>query len=227
MTNAALCESHRHVRPSRTRVQALAKTYTGDPLDLADLYGTATQASPTGLKAEVVEFLKLAAGPKSEFSVQAQVAGGSPKNALRILDSILDGFLAHVNAGLQSAMGPRRQVQIEVVSDLLEQANLLLETKGVHPAAPIVILGATLEEYLRTTVEQEGLSLGNRKPGLQAYADILRDADRLSKQDCKDITAWAGIRNHAAHGEWEEVKDSARAKLMLQGINLFLRQRGA
>jgi hypothetical protein len=88
-------------------------------------------------------------------------------------------------------------------------------------------MGATLEEYLRTTVEQEGLSLGNRKPSLQAYADTLRDADLLSKQECKDITAWAGIRNHAAHGEWHEVNSPEKAKIMLMGINLFLRQRGA
>ncbi|HEV7427375.1 MAG TPA: hypothetical protein VGQ46_13495 [Thermoanaerobaculia bacterium] len=220
-------ETIQHVNRLRKRVQALEKKHSGEPIEFADLYGKTTPPSPAGLKAEVVEFLKLAAGPKSEFSTLAQAAGGTHKNTLRVLDSILEGFVAHVNAGLQSAIGPRRQVQIEVVSDLLEQVNLLLETKGVHPAAPIVILGATLEEYLRTTVEQEGLSIGNRKPGLQAYADTLREADLLSKQDCKDITAWAGIRNHAAHGEWEEVKDPARAKLMLQGINLFLRQRGA
>jgi hypothetical protein len=220
-------ETIQHVNRLRNRVEALAKKHTGEAVDLLNPYGTATPPSPAGLKAEVVEFLKLAAGAKSEFSTQAHAASGSARNTLRILDSVLEGFLAHVSAGLQSAIGPRRQVQIEVISDLLDQANLLLETKGVHPAAPIVILGATLEEYLRTTVEQEGLSLGNRKPGLQAYADTLRDADRLSKQECKDITAWAGIRNHAAHGEWEQVKDAARAKLMLQGINLFLRQRGA
>src|SRR5438105_192810 len=107
-------ETIQHVNRLRKRVQALAKNYTGEPIELADFFGTATPPSPAGLKAEVVEFLKLAAGPKSEFSTQAQTAGGSPKNALRILDSILEGFLAHVNAGLQSAIGPRRQVQIEV-----------------------------------------------------------------------------------------------------------------
>src|SRR5947199_3259879 len=146
-------ETTQHLNRIHKRVKALAKSYSQkNPLDLDDFFGTGIEASPAGLKAEVVEFLKLAAGPKSEFSVEAQRAGGTTQNTLRVLDSILEGFLAHVKAGLQSAIGPRRQVQIEVVSDLLEQANLLLETKGVHPAAPIVILGATLEEYLRTTI---------------------------------------------------------------------------
>lgn len=215
-----------HVTRLRTRVQSLARAYANDHMDLEELPGTAAKPSTAGIKAEVVEFLRLVAGPKSEFSNQAQAASGSSKNTLRILDSVLEAFLEHVSAGLQAAISPRRQVQIEVVSDLLDQANVLLETKGVHPAAPIVLIGATLEEYLRTTLEKEGISIGNRKPGLQAYADTLRDADLLSKQDCKDITAWAGIRNHAAHGEWEHVKDPERARLMLQGVNLFLRQRG-
>ena len=42
--------------------------------------------------------------------------------------------------------------------------------------------------------------------------------------DIKDITSWAGIRNHAAHGEWDHVSDRARVRLMLEGINLFMRQ---
>jgi len=116
---------------------------------------------------------------------------------------------------------------LDVVSDFLEQAQRLLEATNVHPAAPAVLIGATIEEFLRTWVEAEALSLGNRKPGLDAYASVLREADLITKQDMKDITAWGGIRNHAAHGEWQEVSDKHRVRLMLEGINLFMRQKGA
>ena len=44
------------------------------------------------------------------------------------------------------------------------------------------------------------------------------------KQDIKDITAWAGIRNDAAHGYWEKVESKENISLMLQGINLFMRK---
>jgi hypothetical protein len=35
------------------------------------------------------------------------------------------------------------------------------------------------------------------------------------------------VRNHAAHGEWEEAGDAARIRLMLEGVNLFMRRHGS
>ena len=90
-----------------------------------------------------------------------------------------------------------------------------------------MLIGATLEEFLRTWVEAESLSIGNRKPGLETYSQALREADLVTKQDGKDITAWAGIRNHAAHGEWDEVNDRKRIGLMLEGVNLLIRKYGS
>jgi hypothetical protein len=55
----------------------------------------------------------------------------------------------------------------------------------------------------------------------------LRAAELISSQDVKDITSWAGIRNHAAHGDWEEVADRQRIKIMLEGVNLFMRRYSA
>jgi hypothetical protein len=89
------------------------------------------------------------------------------------------------------------------------------------------LIGATLEEFLRTWVEAEGLPLGNRKLGLETYSQVLRDAGLITKQDGKDITSWAGVRNHAAHGEWDEVSDKTRVALMLEGVNLFMRKYSA
>ncbi len=214
-----------HVTRLRKRIQALAKAHRNDRNSVHSLVGLPGAASAKGLKAEVIEFLKLYAGTTSAFFAQAREAGGMDVILLETLDAILDSFLQHVHAGLQAAESPRRLVQMEVVSDYLEQAQILLGTSGVHPAAPIVIVGATLEEYLRTTVEKEGLSLGNRKPSIQAYVDVLRDAELLSKQDAKDITAWAGLRNDAAHGRWDQVAHPDAARLMLAGVNLFLQRR--
>ena len=112
---------------------------------------------------------------------------------------------------------------MDVVSDLLGQANSLLEDAKYHPAAAAILIGACLEEFLRTWVEAESLSIS--KPGIDAYGKALRGAELISKQDVKDITSWAGVRNHAAHGEWDEVSDRNRIRLALEGVNLFMRQR--
>lgn len=107
---------------------------------------------------------------------------------------------------------------------MLEQAQSLLDDKKVHPAAPIVLIGASLEEFLRNWVEEKGLSLGNKKPSLDSYCKCLREAEEITKQDVKDITSWAGTRNSAAHGKWSEVEDRERARLVLEGVNLFMRK---
>lgn len=177
--------------------------------------------------AEVCEFLKIYAGPKSSF-LEA-VRGYNPRTmsadfAAHGIREVLRGFIAYVQAGLNAGVSPERRAQLDVVADFLGMAQVLLETKSVHPAAAAVLVGATLEEFLRNWAEDEGLSLGSRKPGMEAYSQILREADLISKQDAKDLTSWSGIRNHAAHGEWSEVSDKARIFLMLEGVNLFMRR---
>ena len=157
----------------------------------------------------------------------AQSAGGDIGNKANTLVSALENYRSYVEAGLHGQVSPARQAQLDVVSDFLEQAQLLLQNKAVHPAAPIVLIGATLEEFLRTWVETEGMSLGQRKPSLDAYTQLLFTESKITKQDVKDLTAWGGLRNHAAHGEWSEVSNKQRANLMLEGVNLFMRKYGA
>jgi hypothetical protein len=179
-----------------------------------------------GVHTEACEFLRVYAGPKNEF--YARLKDINPRNASEYVaehvQSVLLSFRAYVEAGLQSDVSPERRAQLDVVSDFLEQAHQLLETRGIHPAAPAVIVGAALEEFLRTWIENEEVDLSGRKPGLDAYATALREAELITKQDYKDITSWGGLRNYAAHGEWEEVGDKHRISLMLEGVNLFMRR---
>lgn len=183
--------------------------------------------SVEGLHAQVTEFLSTFAGARSHFTKKSSELNGMDSYRAGQLSALLDAFVDHLESGLVSGISPERKGQLDVVSDLMSQAQSLLDTKGIHPAAPIVIAGASIEEFLRTWVESAGLSLGNRKPGLASYSQVLRDAELIDKQDAKDIEAWGGLRNHAAHGEWEKVADSQRAGLMLQGVNLFMRRRGS
>jgi hypothetical protein len=185
-----------------------------------------TQGSPgEGAKAQVCEFLRIYAGPKSAFTKQAESVVGGSSFIVATLQSILSSFLDYLRVGLTTGISPERRAQVDVVSDILGQAQAMLEDERYHPAAAAVLIGASVEEFLRNWVEAEGVSIGNSKPGLDAYCKALKTADLLSKQDVKDITAWAGVRNHAAHGEWAQASDRERVRLMLEGVNLFMRQK--
>jgi hypothetical protein len=176
-------------------------------------------------KAQVTEFLRTYAGPKSSFLGTAANASGYDEYMVASLTVVLDSFVEYLRAGLHVGMSPERRAKIDVVSDILGQAALLLQNPKCHPAAAAVLIGASLEEYLRNWVEAEQLSIGNAKPGIEAYGNSLRKAELIDKQDGKDITAWGGTRNQAAHGEWDKVADPARIQLMLEGVNLFMRQK--
>lgn len=189
---------------------------------------SARRSSAPGALAEATEFLRVYAGEKSAFF--ATISNVNPAwNSQGIINHALvtlEAFIRYVENGLLEGISIERKAQIDVVSDFLDQASTLLSTKEVHPAAPTVIIGAALEEFLRNWIEEAGLDLGGKKPSLDSYAKVLREADLITKQDVKDTTSWSGLRNHAAHGEWDEVNDRNRISIMLEGVNLFMRKYG-
>ena len=180
-----------------------------------------------GLISKAKEFLRVYAGPKSEFFTGLDIAEkrySHTEDKAPALAEVLKAYVSYIEDGLLTGISPERKAQLDVVSDFLEQAVRLLEDNSVHPAVPAVIIGATLEEYLRSWVEAENLSLGNRKPSIDAYATTLKTAELITKQDVKDITSWAGLRNYAAHGEWNKVESREYIRLVLEGVNLFMRK---
>ena len=191
------------------------------------LQGTDDPTELRGLQAQACEFLKRFAGPDSSFYENAKEILLQNQDWVyrgKATVGVMSAFVQFVELGLHAEVTPERRAELDVVSDFLEQAALLLEAKAVHAAAPAMIIGATLEEFLRTWVEHEGLSLGSRKPSIDSYCQVLRDAKLITKQDVKDVTAWGGIRNLAAHGEWDQVASKEKVSTMLQGVNLFMRR---
>ena len=189
---------------------------------------TQSGAKGSSMLVEAQEFLRVYAGERSAFFKQLnEVSPNWDSNIVRSdVINVLEGFIRFVEHGLLTGISIERKAQIDVVSDFLEQAHVLLDSTDVHPAAPTVIVGAALEEFLRNWVEEADLDLGGEKPSLDSYKNVLRKADLITKQDSKDITAWAGLRNHAAHGEWDEVSDRKRITIMLESVNHFMRKYG-
>jgi hypothetical protein len=176
--------------------------------------------------AEALEFFRVYVGEHSNFYKQLQeipkISGTDGQRSFSV-NSVLHGYLNYLANELDTGVSMARRIQIDTVSDILEQAQNILRDNNLHPAAACVILGAGLEEFLRNWLEQENLMAATTKKSIDSYARILKEADLINKQDHKDITSWAGLRNSASHGHWQEVEERTKVELMLQGINLFMR----
>jgi hypothetical protein len=97
-------------------------------------------------------------------------------------------------------------------SDFLEMAAYLLKEEQLkQPAA--VLAGGVLEEHIRKLSELNGIScssseaLGAKAKKLDALNSELAKANVYGKNDQKQITAWCGIRNSAAHAHYDEFDD--------------------
>lgn len=187
----------------------------------------ATNTNSTGSLVQAQEFLKTYAGSDNQFLKlllevdPSKLAVDAVKNRTK---SVLASFMEYVENDLLRAISLEREIQLETVSDYLDQANGLLNDKKVHPASAAVIIGASLEEFLRTWLEEENVDLHEIKNSIDSYCQELRKLNLLSKQDIKDIISWGGIRNDAAHGHWENVEDRQRIRNMLEAVNLFIRK---
>jgi hypothetical protein len=189
--------------------------------------GTSAQARP--LAAAALDFLhRQSPGSGFDVSAEAIFSGQYPPkawHALRRLAGLLEDWVKYVEEGLADVVGPDARARLDASTDLMEQVQQLLDDSKVYPAAPIMLAGAALEELLRSLVITHNAKVKG-KPGLQAYSEALRTAGVLTPQDVKDVTSWAGVRNEAAHGQFADLSRQ-RAALMADGVNLFMRQKGA
>ncbi|MBE7671693.1 hypothetical protein F7649_11290 [Tenacibaculum piscium] len=188
-----------------------------------------TQTNSHGGLVQAREFLRIYVGEDSAFyKTLSQVnSKATPDFKKNRVFGVMNSLIEFASNDLLRSISLEREIQIETVSDYLEQAESLLNDKKVHPAAPAVIIGASLEEFLRNWLEESGFDLSTIKNSLDAYSSELRRQEKINKQDLKDIVSWGGTRNDAAHGHWENVADKNRIKLMLEGVNLFMRKYGS
>lgn len=106
-------------------------------------------------------------------------------------------------------------VQAEVFDNELEQVYELL-SNNYHVAAA-VIAGVVLETSLRELCDREGIKHGK----LDKMNSDLVKAGVYSKIVQKQITAHAGIRNSAAHGNQNEF-NKIDVEQMIPAIEKFL-----
>lgn len=119
------------------------------------------------------------------------------------------------NAGLMSNF--KNLVVAELFSDFEDQSQYFLEEGYKMPAA--VIIGSVLEDALFKLCLANGISLP-KYPKIDLMNSELAKKNIYGKNVQKQITAWAGIRNSAAHGKINEFSEED-VRTMIQGVINF------
>ena len=116
-------------------------------------------------------------------------------------------------------------VSAEIFSDFIEMSEHLLE-EGYKDAAAVMI-GSVLEQHLRELCDKHSIDTfiekdGERKPFKADRLNAeLAKAKIYSKLDQKNITAWLGLRNNAAHGKYNEYEKD-QVDVMVRAVTDFM-----
>jgi hypothetical protein len=137
-----------------------------------------------------------------ESCFNARESPHQAKGALNAAKAEIDGGWLFDLRGIVSA---------EIFNDFFEMAAHLLSEGYKDPAA--VMIGSTLEEHLRQLCTKHNIPLETSNPNKPSVttpkkAEVM-NADLVKAQvynllDQKQVTAWLGLRNSAAHGKYAD-----------------------
>lgn len=168
--------------------------------DLSDLPKYETEALATQCSAYIDRW----SGTDSAYRQSAQGQVDRPVHVrLPVLLGIVKGLGTDIEQGWLSSL--EELVHADTFVDLLDQASEL-QSKGFKDAAA-VIAGSVLESHLKALSAKLGIPLstpsGDPKKASVLNADLKKTGAYNGAVE-KQVTAWLGIRNHAAHGEYAE-----------------------
>ena len=112
-------------------------------------------------------------------------------------------------------------VRGDMFEDFLDMAEHLIEQGYKDSVA--VLAGGVLEEHLRQLCRRHGVDIQGMhgsKPASRMN-DELVGAGAYSKLDAKNVSAWLGLRNSAAHGKFADYNQE-QVKLVTLGVRELL-----
>ena len=143
-----------------------------------------------------------------------------PPNHIFKLIGTLKALRTEFQAGYLASLA--EIIHADTFADFLEMASYLLE-QGYKDAAA-VIAGSVLEQRLRDLCLKHLLPIvdANNRPKKAETMNVdLRAASVYPLNQQKDVTAWLGLRNSAAHGQYNDY-DVPRVRVFIDSIRLFL-----
>ena len=176
------------------------------------------------LQTRCIAAIERASGSNSVYIQQIKDIGNQKLYPLTRLSrnvGVAEALLSDIENNFTSTF--EELTHANVFSDFLEMAEYLLEN-GYKDAAA-VLAGSSLEVHLRNLCVKHGIaSTSNGKP---KKADLLNaeltKGKVYAKLDQKQVTAWLGLRNHAAHGEYDKYAKE-RVHSLVDGIRNFIRR---
>ncbi len=169
-------------------------------------------------------FIRLTSGKDSEFYNSFDYDFNYSMDSMDRFYSTLLEFQSEIKNGWIGNF--KSIVSAEIFSDYLEMADHLLMNKYKDPSA--VLIGSTLENGIKQLCVKNKVPIEfeNGKGKLvpkkaSTLNDELVKASVFNKLTQKQVTAWLGLRNDAAHGNYNEY-DLNDVKNMLDGVRNFL-----
>lgn len=145
------------------------------------------------------------------------------KSYFSILTSLFKTAANQVRSGRVQSLADTLRANSE--SDLLDQATDL-NNKG-HQAAATVIAGGTLEMHLRHLCEKHNITWTG-SGSISAYEVAIAKERKngtvvvFEKSVGKQVTAWGGRRNDAAHSPGTYTATKEVVQLMIDGVRQFI-----
>jgi len=171
-----------------------------------------------GSRAAIVRIAGNDSAYMAEFEAARAAKSYIGSQAIRIA-GIIRQLKCDIGDGYLSSA--RELLHAETFADFLDMADHLL-SEGYKDAAA-VIAGSSLEVHLRNLAAKHSLTVesnGKAKKADQLNSD-LASASAYSKLDQKNVTAWLGLRNNAAHGHYG-VYGITQVTLLLSQIRDFM-----
>ncbi|WP_405954309.1 hypothetical protein [Streptomyces phaeochromogenes] len=160
--------------------------------------------------------------PGSSYVKQLDIHREEKRTAVKIraVYSIALGLRDDLNAGWNDSFV--EMVHADTHSDYLEMAETLLGSEYKDAAA--VIAGTALEVHVRALCAKNRIGV-TLPSGASMRADgmniELKKASVYSETQRKQVSAWMGLRNSAAHGDYEEY-DKQQVRLLVDGVRDFM-----
>jgi hypothetical protein len=191
------------------------RTATGvSSYEVADLAarGAHLIASVTGQRSIYSENMRFAQKVKGAIGQFHAVAG------------VLQAFHLDLTAG--HLVNLKMEAEVIVVSEILTQARKLAGTKGVHPAASVIVACAGVEEFLRSWCEAKATVIPEKQRSIAKFAGELRGASQIDLPVERRILSWADYRNDAAHGaNWNKITPEIANRLLREIDDFVLEHR--
>lgn len=188
--------------------------------DASDVLST---SQAVDLKTRCVAAIERVAGRGSVYFDQVVATNEAPRlyDHLRLneLVGVAQSLLHDIENGYLTSA--REILLAGVFGDYLEMASHL-SSKHYKDAAA-VIAGSTLEIHLKALCEKHGVDThrgGKPKKADTLNADLVK-AGVLTKLDQKNVSAWLGTRNSAAHGDYEAY-GGKQVALLIDSIRDFI-----